>query len=107
MELEPEIIRPGENSYPSENPNDEEPDLLPEYSHYPDEGCEFAHSCLDCPFPRCIYDEPGGKQRFIKDLRNKEMLRLYTGGKEIKELAITFGVSQRTVQRALKRAKNE
>jgi hypothetical protein len=42
MELEPEIIRPGENSYPSENPNDE-PDLLPEYSHYPDEGCEFAH----------------------------------------------------------------
>jgi hypothetical protein len=31
MELEPEIIRPGENSYPSENPNDE-PDLLPEYS---------------------------------------------------------------------------
>lgn len=106
MELEPEIIRPGENGYPNENPNDE-PDLLPEYCYYPDEGCEFAHSCFNCPFPRCIYDEPGGKQRFIKGLRNKEILRLYTDGKEIEELAITFGVSQRTVQRALKRAKNE
>ena len=106
MELEPEIIRPGGNSYFPENPNDE-PDLPHEYCHYPDEGCEFADSCLYCPFPRRIYDEPGGKQRFIKDLRNKEMLRLYTDGKEIKELAATFSVSQRTVQRALKRVKNE
>ena len=92
MELEAEIIRPREDRYPSENPNDA-PDLLPEYCRYPDEGCEFAHSCLDCPFPRCIYDEPGGKQRFVKDLRNKEILRLYNSGKEIKELAITFSVS--------------
>lgn len=106
MELEPEIIRPGGNGHLNENPNDE-PDLLPEHCYYPDEGCEFAHSCLNCPFPRCIYDEPGGKQRFIKDLRNQEILRLYTDGKEMEELAITFGVSQRTVQRALKRAKNE
>ena len=106
MELEPEIIRPGGNGYPNENPNDE-PDLPPEYCYYPDEGCEFAHSCLNCPFPRFIYDEPGGKQRFIKGLRNKEILRLYTDVKEIEELAITFGISQRTVQRALKRAKNE
>jgi hypothetical protein len=105
MELETEIIRPRGSDF-TEKPNDEA-DLLPEYCHYQDEGCEFAYSCLNCPFARCIYDERGGKQRFIKDLRNQEMLRLYSDGKEIEELAATFGVSQRTVQRALKRAKNE
>jgi hypothetical protein len=104
MELEAEIIRPEGNSHLSESPYDD-PDLPPEYCHYQDEGCEFADSCLNCPFARCIYDEPGGKQQFIKRLRNQEILRLYTNGKEIEELAATFGVSQRTVQRALKRAK--
>ena len=38
-----------------------EADLPPEYCHYKDEGCELAKSCLNCPFPGCIYDEPGGK----------------------------------------------
>lgn len=72
MELESEIIRPGENSYLKENPNDES-DLPPEFCHYPDEGCEFAQACLDCPFPQCIYDEPGGRQHFVKDLRRAEI----------------------------------
>jgi len=36
------------------------------------------------------------------------MIRLFTSeGKRVKELAAMFGVSQRTIQRALKRAKNE
>lgn len=83
-------------------------DLPPEYCHYRDEGCEFADSCLNCPFEKCIYDEPRGRQRYVKRLRAKEIARLFTtGGKGIKELALMFGLSQRTVQRALKRAKNE
>jgi len=102
--MELETARAQGNSCLSENP-DPNPDLPPEYCHYHDEGCEFANSCLSCPFTRCIYDEPGGKQHFIKRLRNQEILRLYTSGKEIEELAATFGVSQRTIQRALKRAK--
>ena len=78
-------------------------DLPPEYCHYQDEGCELAGSCLNCPFPECIYDEPGGKQRWLKKLRYGEMARLFTAeGKGVKELALIFGVSQRTVQRALK-----
>jgi len=85
-----------------------QPDLPPEYCHYQDEGCEFADSCLNCPFENCIYDEPRGKQHYIKRLRDKEIARLFTSkGKGIKELALMFGLSQRTVQRALKRAKNE
>ena len=51
----------------------DELDLPPEYCHYRDEGCEFADSCLDCPFPKCIYDEPGGRQRWLKEQRDREL----------------------------------
>jgi len=86
-----------------EETNEVELDLPPEYCRYRDEGCDLAASCLNCPFARCIYDEPGGRQRWLKRLRAREMARLFTTeGKGIKELAAMFGVSQRTVQRALK-----
>ena len=82
-------------------------DLPPEYCHYQDEGCEFAASCLNCPFPQCIYEQPRGRQRWLKKVRTGEVMRLFTEGKGVKELATMFGVSQRTIQRALKRGKNE
>ncbi|MCD6453574.1 MAG: sigma-70 region 4 domain-containing protein [Dehalococcoidales bacterium] len=85
----------------------DELDLPPEYCHYHDNGCEFANSCLNCPFERCIYDEPGGKQRYLRKLRDREILELYVKGRKIKELALLFGVSQRTVQRALKKVSHE
>ena len=86
-----------------EQANEVELDLPPEYCRYRDEGCDLADSCLSCPFPKCIYDEPGGKQRWLKRRRAREMARLFTmEGKEVKELALMFGVSPRTVQRALK-----
>jgi len=78
-------------------------DLPPEYCHYRDEGCEFADSCLNCPLTKCIYDEPGGRQRWLKRQRDRQIVRLFTTeGKGVKELALMFGLSQRTVQRALK-----
>jgi len=87
---------------------DIERDLPPEYCRYRDEGCEFAGSCLDCPFPKCIYDEPRGRQRWLKRSRDKEMTNLFgSEGKGVKELASMFGVSQRTVQRALERMRHE
>ena len=76
---------------------------LPEHCHYQDEGCTLADSCLKCPFPRCIYDLPGGGTRLFKEGRNKEIIRLALAGKTAKELALKFGVSRRTVQRALKK----
>ena len=83
-------------------------DLLPEYCHYRDNGCEFADSCLNCPFPDCIYAQPGGKQRWLKKLRDREVLRLFTRqGKGVKELSLMFSVSQRTIQRILKGARDE
>jgi len=85
-----------------EEASDNVPDLPPEYCHYRDEGCEYAGSCLGCPFPQCLYDEPRGRQRWLKDLRNREINRLFAGGWGVKELALMFGVSQRTIQRTLK-----
>jgi DNA-binding transcriptional ArsR family regulator len=81
-------------------------DLLPEYCRYQDDGCEFADSCLNCPFPECIYAQPGGRQQWLKKLRDKEMLKLHAQGKGVKELAEMFGVSQRTIQRILKRERD-
>jgi hypothetical protein len=87
---------------------DSELDLPPEHCYYQDNGCEFADSCLSCPFPECIYAQPGGKQRWLRGLRDKEVLRLFTTqGKTTKDLALMFGVSRRTIQRTLKRAKYE
>ena len=78
-------------------------DLPPEYCHYRDEGCELAGSCLNCPFPQCVYDEPGGRQHWLKRLRNREITRMFCAeGKGAKELASMFGLSQRTIQRALR-----
>ena len=84
--------------------NNTELDLPPEFCHYRDEGCELTGSCLNCPLPGCIYDQPRGRQRWLKKARDREMAKLFTTqGKGVKELALEFGVSQRTVQRALKK----
>jgi hypothetical protein len=80
-------------------------DLLPEHCHYRDEGCDLAASCLNCPYARCVYEQPGGRQRWLKKKRDGEIVRLFTrDGKGLKELARLFRVSTRTVQRALRNA---
>ncbi len=87
--------------------SDIELDLPPEYCRYQDEGCELAGSCLRCPLPKCIYDQPRGRQHWLKRARDREIVRLFaTEGKGVKELALEFGISQRTVQRALKKTLN-
>ena len=103
MELELSEIGDDEPELEKEEATENEPDLPPEYCHYRDEGCEFADSCLGCSFQQCLYDEPRGKQRWLKELRNKEIAGLFSsGGWGVKELALMFGFSQRTIQRALK-----
>jgi hypothetical protein len=76
-------------------------DLLPDDINWRDWGCEFSPSCLNCPLPRCVEDEPRGQQRLRMDERKKRMMELRKIGKSVKEIAGLFGVSTRTVQRAL------
>jgi len=81
-------------------------DLLPEDCRYRDEGCELFDSCLECPLPVCVEDEPGGRQRWLKQARDRAVTVMFARqGKGVKELARVFGVSRRTIQRILKRMK--
>ena len=79
MDLELTEISGNEAELEKEPTPKNRPDLLPEYCHYQDEGCEYADACLNCPFPQCLYDEPRGKQRWLKRLRNREISKLLTG----------------------------
>lgn len=73
-----------------------------EYSRWQDDGCEVAPHCLNCPLPRCRYDEPSG-------LRSIERIRLHSGiiqarqeGLPVDAIAERFDVSRRSVFRVLK-----
>ena len=76
-------------------------DLKPEFIQYRDEGCEYARSCLECPFSRCLYDDPRGNHHRFRKLRNREIKRLFKAGRKVSQLARLFKVSRRTVERVL------
>ena len=82
-------------------------DSLPEQMHYSDTGCEASASCLVCPLPQCKYDDPVWYQTYQRRDRDLELLMMYKYDKlTAGEIAIRFGLSQRTVHRAVKRALN-
>ena len=80
-------------------------DPLPEYVRYRDEGCGLSNSCLNCPFPRCIYEFPGGMQRYQSDRRAREIVFQYGRGITPKQIARQLGESLRTVQRVIREFK--
>lgn len=71
-----------------------------ELHFYPDDGCEAYPSCLNCPLPRCVYDEP--QKRQLQRLRDEEVRELHQEGREVEALASQFGISRRTVYRILR-----
>ena len=77
-------------------------DLLPEDVKWQDEGCELCSSCLNCPLPRCVEEEPRGKQKLRMSARTRQMKELRQDGNSIEKIAHYYNVSKRTVQRALK-----
>ena len=68
-----------------------------------DTGCELAPSCLNCPFPKCVYEKGGGKQFVKKAQRDETMMRLFNEGMTMEKIAKKFNVHIRTVGRALGR----
>lgn len=94
---------PGGLNEPKETPGNEYLDLLPEYCVYKDEGCDLAESCLECPFPRCLDEQPQGRSKWTRKYRNREIVRLYLKkNKSARELADIFKVSRQTVYNVLK-----
>lgn len=77
-------------------------DALPEYLEYRDEGCDLFASCLTCPLPRCRYDEPGGVRAMLNRERDHQIRALREDPSlSVDGIADRFGVSRRTVFRAL------
>jgi hypothetical protein len=81
-------------------------DALPEHTEYRDTGCDVSESCLRCPLARCKYDEPGGGRSLTAAARNREIVLLRERYRApINLLASTYGVTRRTVFRALREAR--
>ncbi len=76
--------------------------------YFPDTGCVIHPSCLSCPLPRCIYDEPQEERRESQQRRDREIYDQYVKcGHDIRSLAERFGVSRRTVHRAVARCRDK
>ena len=82
-------------------------DALPEHTQYADTGCEVHHSCLTCPLVRCRYDEPGGTRVLLRRGRDVQIAALQRQGESVNEIASRYGVSRRTVFRALARVRRK
>ena len=70
-----------------------------------DTGCEFCPRCLECPFEDCLDSIPRGMQQMRLKLRASAMKKMRHSGIGVKEVAMAFGVSIRTVQREMKRVR--
>lgn len=76
-------------------------DALPENRRWVDDGCEVSPSCLSCPLERCRYDVPGGLAAVAREARAGTIRELYAAGEPVGAIAARFGISKRTVFRAL------
>ena len=63
------------------------------------QGCDVHPLCLECPLPRCVYEEPGGEKRALREKRNEEIRRLFHKGIGVEELAFAFNLSFRSIYR--------
>ena len=61
-------------------------------------------SCLECPLPRCRFDDPAWYQAYRLRERDEEIAWAYQyENLHVFEVATRFGISVRTVHRALRR----
>ena len=84
-------------------------DHLPEDTHYVDRGCgDGCTRSLECPYPRCRYDEPAVTRREKLLKRDKAIFEARVKeGLPIAAIAERFGVATRTVFRVLRSARAE
>ena len=81
-------------------------DAVPEFYHYEDTGCEVAASCLNCPLPRCKYDDPAWYQRNRRLARDfKVWSTMQQDGLTVDEAAERFSVTVRTIFRIMQRCR--
>ena len=81
-------------------------DSVPEMFHYEDTGCEVSPSCLNCPLPRCKYDDPVWFQRYRRMGRDLKVWRtIQVESLTAEAAAERFSVTVRTVFRIMRRCR--
>ena len=69
-------------------------------------GCaDVAECCELCPLERCKYEEPNGLMTVRMRERNSQIIALRAEGMSVDEIAEGFGISYRSVYRALAKVK--
>lgn len=75
--------------------------------YYHDTGCKYFPSCLNCPLPECLYDNPQGlaeyraQQRLERD--RSAVAIILRENLTAREAAERFGKTERTIYRILAR----
>lgn len=70
----------------------------------PDDGCEVAPKCLECPLPQCKYDDPSGHLRQLRQQKDAQILEgMKQRNLSVDEAARLFGVTTRTIFRVSRR----
>ena len=73
-----------------------------------DTGCKLSPSCLACPFPVCIEDDPTWFTRNKRRLFNASVLdAVAIEGMTVESAAVMFKVTERTIYRAMVKARKE
>ena len=81
-------------------------DGLPEQMHYVDNGCEVSMECLNCPLPKCRFDDPMWYRALRREGRDVELRDAHDlEGLSVFEIARRHRISPRTVHRALQRVR--
>lgn len=78
----------------------------PGIDYYADNGCEVAHTCLECPLSRCKFDDMAwftAYRRLARDFRIADAI--HSEGLSVREAAQRFSVTPRTIFRVLNRCR--
>lgn len=68
-----------------------------------DVGCDIYPRCLDCPLPKCRFDNNLGRARLELKTRNADIMLHHQAGEDLGQLATNFGLSKRTILRIISR----
>jgi len=70
----------------------------------PDDGCEAAPKCLECPLSQCRHDDPAGYLRHLQQQKDDQILKeMEQRGLSVDEAAKLFGVATRTIFKVRRR----
>lgn len=77
-------------------------------SDYKDVGCKYHDLCATCPFSQCLKDFHGGLRGAVASVRRHAMLtEAALFNKPTTTLAEEYGMHDRSVRKALSRARME